>query len=303
MAWMLALLAVFSSTIFAKIEDHFKKAPGKLPIHAMRNIDFIYMINLDERPEKFKQCTDQLHPYGIYPYRFSAVNGWQLSLEAINDIGLKFEPGMEGGFLGTSFLTEDFMPYHEPIQTYGQAYFCHCTARGTLGIMLSHLSVLQDAYDSGYETIWVMEDDVDVLQDPTLLPDLIDRLDKKVGKENWDVLFTDQDIRDANGKHIPCYGIAKRPNFKPESLLQYYQKKDISRDFRRIGARFGAHSMILRRSGIEKILFFIKEHQIFLPYDMDYYLPKRIRLYCLTQDIVSNQAKAISDNGGPNYLK
>lgn len=31
--------------------------------------------------------------------------------------------------------------------------------------MLSHLSVLKDALDSGYETIWVMEDDIHIIQD------------------------------------------------------------------------------------------------------------------------------------------
>jgi acetolactate synthase-1/2/3 large subunit len=35
---------------------------------------------------------------------------------------------------------------------------------GAIGIALSHLSILQDAYDSGYETVWVMEDDVDIMQ-------------------------------------------------------------------------------------------------------------------------------------------
>ncbi|MFI5334690.1 MAG: hypothetical protein ACHQT8_05960 [Chlamydiales bacterium] len=36
--------------------------------------------------------------------------------------------------------------------------------------MLSHLSILQDAFDSGYETIWVMEDDIEVVRNPTFSP-------------------------------------------------------------------------------------------------------------------------------------
>ena len=40
--------------LFAKVEDHFKKALSKDGNHQIRNIDFIYMINLDERPEKVK---------------------------------------------------------------------------------------------------------------------------------------------------------------------------------------------------------------------------------------------------------
>lgn len=288
----------------AKVEDHFKKAPKKTSASKMKNIDFIYMINLDQRPEKFKKCQDQLAPFGIHPYRFSAVNGWELTLEAITDVGLKFQPGMEGGYWGTSYLPgNDFVPTHEIIQTYGQTYFCHCAARGTIGIVLSHLSVLQDAYDSGYNTIWVMEDDIEVIQDPRVLSDLVSQLDKNVGANNWDVLFTDQDIRDANGNYVPSTGMAKRPNFNPSSLAQYYQNKQINNTFILKGSRFGAHSMILRRSGIKKILDFIKSHEIFHPYDMDFYLPEGIKMYSLKNDVVSNQIKALSDNGSPNYIQ
>ncbi|MFI5334691.1 MAG: hypothetical protein ACHQT8_05965 [Chlamydiales bacterium] len=61
--------------------------------------------------------------------------------------------------------------------------------------------------------------------------------------------------------------------------------------------------MILRRSGIQKILNFLKCHQIFLPYDMEYTLPPDIRLYTVLEDIVSTQPRAPTDNGAPNYLE
>lgn len=289
---------------YARLEDHFKKAEGKTSVSKMRNINFIYMINLDERPEKFQKCTAQLHPYGIYPYRFSAVNGWKLSLETINDVGLKFAPGMKGGIWGTSYLPENnFEPTHEIIQTYGQTYFCHATARGTIGISLSHLSVLQDAYNSEYKTIWVMEDDIEVITNPREISSLIDELDDLVGAPNWDVLFTDQDIRAADGSYVPSKGMAKKPNFNPKSLSQYYVNKPVGDTFILKGSRFGAHSMILRRSGIKKILDFCKRYSIFLPYDMEYYLPPGIKMYSLQRDVVSNQLKALSDNGAPNYTR
>src|SRR3990167_7530741 len=283
----------------AAVADHFKKALGKSDIHRMKNIDFIYMINLDQRPEKFEKCINQLHPFGIYPYRFSAVNGWELTIEAINDVGVKFAPGMNGGFMATSYLSQDnFQPFHEPVQTYGQTYFCHCMARGTIGIVLSHLSVLQDALDSGYETIWVMEDDIEVIRYPRDISDLIDKLDRTVSRDRWDILFTDQDIKDANGNYIPSYGFAKRPNFIPSNEKRYYVRKKVSKEFMFIGSRFGATSMIVRRSGMQKILDFIKQYKIFLPYDMDNYMPESIRMYSVIDDVVSNQPKAISDNGG-----
>ncbi len=298
------LLLSLSSALWADLENHLKKCAGKSELSTLRNIDFIYLINLDQRPEKLKASLDQLAPYEIHPYRFSAVNGWELSLEAINDVGLIYTVEMEGGFLGTSYhLNGGFEPSHEIIQNYGQTYFCHCLARGPIGIALSHISILQDAYDSGYETIWVMEDDIQVVKDPRFLSYIIDKLDHQVGPDNWDILFTDRDMLDNNGNYTTTYWAGRRPDYYLYSKFNDYGiKNQISPDFFQIGARSGAHSMILRRSGIRKLLQFFKAHNIFFPYDMDYILPAGIKLFTVVEDIVTNTPKAPSDNGGPNYL-
>lgn len=303
MFFFLASVFIFSQ-LQGQLQDYFKKPLYKEEGHSMEGIDFIYMINLDERPEKFARCSAQLGPYGIYPYRFSAFNGWkELSLEMINEIGVKFVPGMEGGFWATTYpMDGDFSYHHELIENYGTTYFCHCTARGTIGIVMSHLSVLQDAYDSGYETIWVMEDDIQVVRDPNVLSALVKKLDKRVGKRNWDILFTDQDIRGSDGKYVPCAGYAKRPNYVPKHPEQYLKNRKIGAHFRSIGARFGAHSMIIRRSGMKKILDFMKTYNVFLPYDMEFYLPEKIKLYTVLEDVVTNQIGGPSDNGEENYL-
>jgi GR25 family glycosyltransferase involved in LPS biosynthesis len=262
------------------------------------------MINLDQRPEKLEMSFNQLHPYGIFPYRFSAVNGWELTLAQILDVGVKLTPGMKEVYMSTIFYEENgqILTREEKNKVIGQTYFAHCFVQGPVGIALSHLSVLKDAYDAGYETIWVMEDDIEVIRDPRILSELIQKLDT-LTHHNWDILFTDKDIRDANGKYIPCYGAAPRPNFTYPSPKMLEARTKISADFMRVGARFGAHSMILRRQGIEKILNFYAKYQIYLPYDMDYYLPQGIKLYSLLHDVVSNMPKALSDNGHPTYLQ
>lgn len=299
------ILVLFSVFLQADVQQHLKKVEDeKSAIHSMRNIDFIYMINLDQRPEKFAFSCQQLSPYGIYPFRFSAVNGWELTLEQLNDVGLKFSPEMQGGYLGTCYhLNGNFEPSHEPIQNYGQTYFSHCLSRGAIGIVLSHLSVLQDAYDSGYETIWVMEDDIQPIRDPRILSELIDKLDEQVGKGNWDILFTDRDMRKSDGSYVTAIGGSWRPDYMfYVSRCNYSVKTDISAEFRKIKARFGATSMIYRRSGIKKLLDYFNTHQIFLPYDMEFYLPCHINFYTVQYDVVSNLLNAPSDNGGPNYL-
>jgi GR25 family glycosyltransferase involved in LPS biosynthesis len=298
---LLVIGLAISASIFGGFENHVKQAKNKSDIHQWQNIDFIYMINLDQRPEKLAKSFVQLHPYGIYPYRFSAVNGWELTLDTLNDVGVKFESWMQGGIWGTSYLLrgKELLPQHEIMHVPGKTYFGHCMALGTIGIVLSHLSVLKDAYDSGYQTIWVMEDDIEVLQDPRIIPDLIYKLDAFVGEDGWDILFTDIDMRNREGQYNPCTGYAPRPNFSPADPNKFANRENISSDFKKIGARFGAHSMIIRRSGMKKILDFIRQYSIFLPYDMDNYLAPDIRMYSLTYDVISQLTYAISDNGTP----
>jgi hypothetical protein len=60
--------------------------------------------------------------------------------------------------------------------------------------------------------------------------------------------------------------------------------------------------MIVRRSGMKKLLQYFKTHQIYLPYDMDLIYAQGIRLFCVAEDVVTNLTKAISDLGGPYYL-
>lgn len=296
-------LLVLTMTAFgADLEYYFKGAPGKSDVHQMKNIDFIYTINLDQRPEKFKSCVDQLSLYGIVPYRFSAVNGWELSLEDINDLGIKYEPWMESGKWGTRYLLDGGgKPHHEIVHQAGVNYFSHCMSQGAVAIVLSHLSILEDAYKSGYETIWVMEDDIDVVRDPHLLSDLIEKLDMLVGKEGWDILFTDPNTKNKEGAYVPCTAYAWRPNFSPRDPQKFGEKVDISADFKRVGARYGAYSMIVRRSGMRKLLKFFKHYHIFLPYDMDFTQPPGIVFYSVNYDVISTQPNAPSDNGAPNY--
>jgi GR25 family glycosyltransferase involved in LPS biosynthesis len=300
----LFLMILICSELTASVEKYFKKTEMKSDHHRIKNIDFIYILNLDQRPEKFQSCLDQLTVYDIHPFRFSAVNGWELPLASFTEVAVKFQRGMRGSFWGTYYpLNAQGMPRHEIIHKQGRSYFCHCMSRGAVGIVLSHLSILQDAYDSGYETIWVMEDDIQVIQNPHKLSDLISQLDSLVGENGWDVLFTDQDTKNQMGQYVPCLAYAPRPNFNVANPERFLIRTDINQEFREIRARYGAYSMIVRRSGMKKILDFIKEHHIFLPYDMDIFLIPDMQFYTVIEDIVSTLPQAASDNGRPNYLK
>ncbi len=285
-----------------EIKDHLKSADNKSNIHQIPNVDFIYMINLDQRPEKFAKSLNQLMPYGIYPYRFSAVNGWELNLQEINDVGVRFESWMPRDLMATTYLLDgQGEPVHEIMHDSKRAYFCHTMAKGAIGICLSHLSVLQDAYDAGYATIWVMEDDIYVCRNPNEISDAIARLDRLKGENEWDILFTDRDIHARNGEYVVCMSYARRPNFTPDDYARAGVKEDIGLGLRAIGARYGAHSMIVRRSGIKKILDFIYKYSIYLPYDMEWQNIPDLKMFTVLEDVVTNLNDALSDNGHPYY--
>lgn len=300
---LITLFIFFHIPVFGIIEKHLRIPSEKTDSHDLRNIDFIYLLNLDERPEKLEKSLTQLNPYGIHPYRFSAINGWKLPLETINDVGVKFEPWMQSNMQGTYFKMQNgkLTSYHEIMHPSEKTYFVHPMRPSIIGIALSHLSILQDAYNSGYQTIWVMEDDIDVLRDPRIIPDLIDKLDAIVGDGQWDILFTDVDFRNNRGEYVRCTEYAPRPNFTPKDPTRFAKREQISQDFVKVGARYGFHSMIVRRSGMEKILNFIKKYSIFHAIDIDYLFPEDLHFYSLTYDVVSQLTDALSDNFSPNY--
>ncbi|NGX27247.1 MAG: hypothetical protein K940chlam6_01180, partial [Chlamydiae bacterium] len=48
----------------SSIEKHFKKVDIKAECHQqIKSIDFIYVINLDKRPERLQSCIKQFAPY------------------------------------------------------------------------------------------------------------------------------------------------------------------------------------------------------------------------------------------------
>lgn len=298
----LILLFIFSITIcYGNIERHFKKIKDKIEDTSIRNIDYIYLINLDKRPERLARSFQQLFPYGILPQRFAAIYGWDLPISVFDDIGLKYEPGMWIGPENALYIKPDghFIFVRLGEEFYGKTVFSGWLTPGAVGCTMSHLSVLQDAWDSGYDTIWILEDDFSIMDNPHLLPDLVDKLDLEVGADGWDILYTDPDYlfvdetRDLQ-EQIPMKWRPDMPYFPLKPLLEH---TPVGNDFYKIGSRNRTHSMIIRRSGMEKILNFYKRCHIFLPYDHELAFIPGIRLFVTKKSIVDvNEADSDTKN-------
>ncbi len=292
---LLALLfSFFFINGYAGIEDCYRKLENKLGSGGMKNIDYIYLINLDQRPEKWANCLDQLLPYGILPERFPGIYGWSLSPAVLNDMAVKFQHGMWTGKESVMHFPMDGDGTPQWVFLSGAFYGKGClsgwTVKGTLGCTLSHLSILKDAYDSGYNTIWIMEDDIAVYEDPHILSDLIEELDQLVGQGGWDALYTDYNFlavdksKDLSSQIPSLYWRPDMPYLDVRFLADY---TELGEKFVKIGSRMRNHSIIYSRSGIERIVNFYKARNNFLPFDNEIALIPGIRLYTLKKAIVS----------------
>ncbi len=291
----LFLFLIYCFALSAEIEDHYKKLENKRKPSTFRGIDYIYLINLDQRKERWIESLKQLVPYGIIPQRFPAIYGWNLKPDVLTDIGLKFAPGMWTGKENVMV----FPPEKEGEPDFiflsgswnGKACFSGWTVKGTIGCTLSHLSVLKDAYESGYETIWILEDDFNILQNPHLLSDRISELDTYVGKDSWDVLYTDYDylVVDPNQDILTQVPSLWRPDMPYLDISYMGIHVSISDHLMKIGSRMRAHSIIYRRCGIEKILQFYHTYSNFLPYDQELALIPGMNMFVVIDSIVSYQ--------------
>ncbi len=77
-----------------------------------------------------------------------------------------------------------------------------------------------------------------------------------------------------------------RPDMPDLALDPLLEHTPVGEFFYKIGSRNRTHSMIIRRTGIEKILMFYKEKNIFLPYDHELGFIPNIRLYVVSEPIV-----------------
>ncbi|MBI2743277.1 MAG: class I SAM-dependent methyltransferase [Chlamydiales bacterium] len=300
--WIFCLLVLtVTSVCEADFSSHFKKVGEKRPEEcAVKNVDLIYLINLDKRPEKLEKSLSQLKPYGITPHRFSAVSGWDLTAEALNELGVSYKPGMLDSAWAAHFPSRasnspemDFLRD----ECFGKTFFSRWMTLGAIGCTLSHLSILQDAYDSGYETIWIMEDDIAIQEDPRKISTLIEQLDRLVGREGWDVLYTDLDTSDAalyteaNDFQSDLKGdlwFFWRPDMDLSDRSVFAKRTILNDDFMRVGSRMRTHSMIIRRSGMKKILEHEKKQHIYIPYDHEIATVPGIQLVSLRRNLVTH---------------
>jgi GR25 family glycosyltransferase involved in LPS biosynthesis len=265
------------------IARFFKEMRGPHNLSNLRNVDCIYVINLDERPEKWERTKKQLSQYEIGFNRFSGINGWRMPPELLTAFW------NEQGRLRANEVLDANHPY---------------VSQGKLGCILSHLSVLQDAYDRGYQCIWILQDDIEIFRDLSSIDYYLDRLDML--DPHWGLLFTDLDMRqyDNPGKPLTptCLTGAIRENQETMPLEWYLERKNMSEDFQEIRTRYGFHSVLISREGMEKILYYFKHVFLHTSFDIDVFFIHDLNKYGLRNPMVSNACDWKVSDSSRKYL-
>ncbi len=228
----------------------------------MEPIDCVYVINLNERPERWQRIERLLEERGIHANRVAAINGWQLPADVVKK------------------LTG---PY--PVKITG----------GALGCLLSHFSVYKDALERGYNLIWVLEDDADFIEDIRQIPGYLKTLSEI--DPDWDIFYTDIDCRnDAGGYFAFVVSSSPRPDQPLKSLGYYSLKLFAGEGLLRVLGRYGTTSALITKGGLKKIVNYLSHVYIATAIDCDLHFIPEIREYCPTKEIVTNlRGDAASD--------
>lgn len=217
-------------------------------------IDCIYVINLEKRKEKWERTLQRCEERGLHPNRFDAVLGTSLSQESIQEL------------MGS--------------------YDSNRLSPGEAGCLLSHISVMKDAYDRGFNMIWIMEDDVLFAQDIHQIPGLLAKL--STFDPDWDLFYTDPDM-EWEGHRVSSRKLDPRLDQRLKHYSHYTCRTPINAEISRCGIRFGAHSMILSRNGIEKILNYFTHVYLWTRIDADIHYIPDLREYCSESYIVTQE--------------
>ena len=281
------------------IKNYLKRVSEGCRHSQIKDVDAIYLINLDQRPIRFQKCLDKLGRFGIKPLRVPAIYGWGLEKEEFQEIGLIFKPGMDSGHSKKYRAVLSPLTFREqPLDAscYGQACFHPRMTPGGIGCALSHLSALKDALDHEYQTIWILEDDIQIKDDPRQVTEYMDLLDKET-QGDWDILYTDH--RAYFEPFTP--GTVWRPDLPNLQFESLFACEEIGSHFCRIGGRCQAHSMILKRDAIEKIYEFETSRGLFMPYDVEISFAASLKCFNLKNELIWAE-RGVSDTDQRHFL-
>jgi hypothetical protein len=214
-------------------------------------VDCMYVINLDQRLDRWERTKRFLNDLGCFPNRVSAVNGWSIPNWLKVRLAGPYSVHMDGG---------------------------------PIGCLLSHVSIYKDAFDRGFDTVWICEDDIEIVGNLEFLAERLKEL--KEIDPSWDILYTDYTVHG-----VGCQSV--RPGQSLYQVIEEYVNSEHT--LAHVHGRCRNHSIIFSKNGIRKVMDYFSHVYIWSPIDIDIHYVPGIREYTVMHDIVTS-IKSISDS-------
>jgi hypothetical protein len=188
-----------------------KKAKRKnKSAHNMPGIDFIYVI-ANKKCHRFNGLMRSFSRYGINPYRFTAFESKDISFNTMFRAcihGSRRYSGFEANRLivrGGKFVLDKRKMSSAKEGYVNRAMSIKCISRA-----LSHISIIKDAIDSGYEHIWIMDSGTELRRNPHDLSIYVAKANEEI--PDWTSLYTDYSERDQADQLKPLTKFYLRPD-------------------------------------------------------------------------------------------
>ena len=200
-----------------------KAAKGKRKAkHNMAKIDFIYIIT-NKRCHRFDDLMRSFKKYNVTPYRFTSFGKKDLTSD------LMFRTCVRGcrkfGQLTANklvYTSGEFKFATRKMCSNESGYVNRGMSQRQLARSLSHISIIKDALDSGYENIWIMDSGTQLRCDPIILSQYISAANTEI--PGWTTLYTDFGQRNLDDNIVPVNRFYFRPDFQFLDPDQYLSR-------------------------------------------------------------------------------
>ena len=176
-------------------------------------IDFVYVINLaTDSQEIYNKISELNFKNAVNFYEFPAVNGWDLVEGKINS--------------PYQFTEASWWKLPDNPKEPQNDWWSRNLTPGEIGCALSHYSVIEGAYNSGYENVLILEEDFKVW--------------------NHYEKFPEFELNHLNDDYSICY--------LGRSALDKDAEESINEMMVRAGYTFNTHAYVISRKGMKEIL-------------------------------------------------
>ncbi|MCH9631318.1 MAG: hypothetical protein S4CHLAM37_13400 [Chlamydiia bacterium] len=258
-------IMLLNSVLFCQtprdLQSFLEKTEEMVEFSGLKEIDRIFVINLDRETKRWSYIQALTDKFELGVNRFSAIYGKEIERRRLKDF-------------------------------YRHCLHKNCTGRnvspGQIGVFLSHLSILKHAIEKDYDVIWILEDDVAIVEDPKIIDSLVEELEQI--DPDWEFLYTDICSRFVR-KNGTIEWNSFEENFGNDFDYSLITSKDYEPykddDIQSIQHRLGAYSMILSRKGIRKLYSYFINNRMRYAYDVDLNFCEDKHMYQTNRDVVT----------------